>query len=70
MKLFALGRIDLAVARKFRLAGKARKVHRNVDYNAAHFEFCRRPVTPSGPPRRLRTVQVGVVAGHRCFFIL
>ena len=38
---------------KLWLAGKARKVHRNGGYPAAHFEFCRRTVTPSGPPSAL-----------------
>ena len=70
MKLFALGRIDSAVGRKLWLAGKARKVHRNGGYPAAHFEFCRRSVTPSGPPSALTSSTGGVVAGHRCLFIL
>ena len=49
---------------------KGRKVHRNGDYNAAHFEFCRRCVTPSGPLSALASSTGGVVAGHRCLFIL
>ena len=47
---------------------RGRKVHRNGDYNAAHFEFCRRRVTPSGPPWALTSSTGGVVAGHRCSY--
>ena len=32
---------------------KGWKVHRNGGYPAAHFEFCRSSVTPSGPPSAL-----------------
>ena len=45
---------------------KGRKVHRNGGYPAAHFEFCRSSVTPSGPPSALTSSTGGVVAGHRC----
>ena len=44
---------------------KGRKVHRNGGYPAAHFEFCRSSVTPSGPPSALTSSTGGVVAGHR-----
>ena len=67
MKLFALGRIDSAVVRKLCFAGKAGKVHRNGGYPAAHFEFCRSSVTPSGPPSALTSSTGGVVAGHRSY---
>ena len=43
---------------------KGRKVHRNGDYNAAHFEFCRRCVTPSGPLSALASSAV-CEFGHR-----
>ena len=67
MKLFALGRIDLAVGRKLWLSWKGWKVHRKGGYPAAHFEFCRRSVTPSGPPSALTSSTGGVVAGHRFY---
>ena len=59
MKLFALGRIVSAGSVYFRLSWRGRKVHRNGDYNAAHFEFCRRRVTPSGPPSALTSRRWG-----------
>ena len=65
MKLFALGRIDSAVVRKLWLAGKVAKFTEMVVIPAAHFEFCRRRVTPSGPPVALTSSTGGVVAGHR-----
>ena len=44
--------------RLHRLSWRGRKVHRNGDYNAAHFEFCRIAWRPPGHPRRLSPVQV------------
>ena len=38
---------------KYRACWKGRNVHRRGDYYAAHFEFCRRRRTPSGPPSAL-----------------
>ena len=42
MKLFALGRIDLANGPETLVSWKGWKVHRKGGYPAAHFEFCRR----------------------------
>ena len=42
MKLFALGRTDLAAARKFRLVGKAENFTEKVVILLRIFEFCRR----------------------------
>ena len=39
--------------RLHRVSWRGRKVHRNGDYNAAHFEFCRIAWRPPGHPRRL-----------------
>ena len=44
--------------RLHRVSWRGRKVHRNGDYNAAHFEFCRIAWRPPGHPRRLSPVQV------------
>ena len=58
MKLFALGRTDLAAARKFRLVGKAEKFTEKVVIMLRILSYVGIGVTPSGPPRRLRPVQV------------
>ena len=52
---------------------RGRKVHRNGDYNAAHVEFCRSLVTPSGPPSALASRRdgpspLGSCWGWRCLW--
>ena len=70
MKLFALGRTDLAAARKFRLVGKAENFTEKVVILLRILSSVGDGVTPSGPPSALTSSTGGVVAGHRCFFIL
>ena len=68
MKLFALGRTDLAVARKFRLAGKVAKFTEMVVITLRILSSVGDGVTPSGPPSALTSSTGGVVAGHRCSY--
>ena len=58
MKLFALGRIDSAVARKLRLAGKAEKFTEKVVIPLRILSSVGDAWRPPGHPRRLRPVQV------------
>ena len=70
MKLFALGRTDLAAARKFRLVGKVANFTEKVVILLRILSSVGDGVTPSGPPSALTSSTGGVVAGHRCLFIL
>ena len=67
MKLFALGRTDLAAARKFRLVGKAEKFTEKVVIMLRILSSVGVGVTPSGPPSALTSSTGGVVAGHRFY---
>jgi len=58
MKLFALGRTDLAAARKFRLVGKAENFTEKVVILLRILSSVGDGGRPPGHPRRLRPVQV------------
>ena len=56
--------------RLHRVSWRGRKVHRNGDYNAAHFEFCRIAWRPPGHPRRLSPAErVFFLNLHCCIHI-
>ena len=65
MKLFALGRTDLANSCKLWLAGKAEKFTEKVVILLRILSSVGDRVTPSGPPSALTSSTGGVVAGHR-----
>ena len=69
MKLFALGRIDLAAARKLRLVGKVDKFTEMAIIMLRILSSVGDRVTPSGPPSALTSSTGGVVAGHRGFIL-
>ena len=61
MKLFALGRTDLAGEHNIGLAGKVAKFTEMAIITLRIFEFCRSRVTPSGPPSALASSTEGRV---------
>ena len=65
MKLFALGRTDLAAARKFRLVGKAEKFTEKAIIMLRILSSVGVGVTPSGPPSALTSSAVGEIVRHR-----